>query len=621
LLVLLREPFFFADIATLMKPLFSPNQVLCLQVTGQLFLSKRWSIAKILFCHFGSVLLEGGTLGAIIVALNSLVTGQPMLLPFFPQSLNHLLESLELISYFLWMIGFAVAFQLLRSVLSILTVILSSDLKSYITYALYEKLLSRIMRTDYQKISLYKSGVLNELLAHSERLTLILTSVVLNHGLQAALMLSGYAAFMIALSPKLTLFSITLLAIIYTPTYLLTKRLMRLGQQYTEESLALGSSSMQYLSSARLLRTFGKTEYALHTMLGIMSKKLRRTRASDILIGYLDPLVTAVFIVGIGVILFWSIQFFNDDLFKLAPIIITFLIIVNRMQGNYSHLAKAVMTLTNFLGVIDAIGGFFSATQERLLRRPLKQIDSIQTDIVFNSVSFRHAGAKTYLFDNLDLTIERRVTTAIVGPSGSGKSTLVDLILGLLPTSSGAICVNNLPISDLGHDEWLNHFGVVEQDVVLFNDTIKNNIAFGKQDASMSDIIKAAKLGHAAEFIDRLPQQYGTFIGDRGSFLSGGQKQRIGIARALVREPEVLVLDEATSSLDSESEVQFQSALDELKKTRTIILIAHRLSTVMHADRVIALRHGKVIEDGRPRDLLDNHGYFYDMWNTQRKSI
>ena len=621
MLVLLREPFFFVDIETLMKSLFSPNQVLCLEVTGQLFLNKRWSIVNILFCHFASILLEGGTLGAIIVALNSLVAGQPISLPFLPQSLNHLLESLELISYFLWMIGFAVAFQLLRSIFSTLTVFLSSHLKSYITYALYEKLLSRIMRTDYQKIILYKSGALNELLSHSERLALISTSMFLNHGLQAALMLVGYTAFMIALSPTLTLFSITVLALIYTPTYLLTKRLMRLGQQYTMESLALGSSSMQYLSSPRLLRTLGKTEYALHTMLGIMSTKLRRTRTSDILIGSLDPLVTAVFIVGVGAILFWSIQFFSDDLFRLAPIAITFLFIVNRMQGNYSQLAKAVLTLTNFLGVIDAIGQFFSTTQERLLRRPLKHIDSIQTDIVFSSVSFKHAGSKISLFDNLDLTIERQVTTAIVGPSGSGKTTLVDLILGLLPTSSGTIRVNNLPISDLGHDEWLNHFGVVEQDVFLFNDTVKNNIAFGKPNASMSDIVKAAELGHAAAFIDRLPEQYDTFIGDRGSFLSGGQRQRIGIARALLREPEVLILDEATSSLDHESEVQFQSVLNELKKTRTIILIAHRLSTVMHADRVIALRHGKVIEDGRPRDLLDNHGYFYDMWNTQRKSI
>jgi ABC-type multidrug transport system fused ATPase/permease subunit len=197
---------------------------------------------------------------------------------------------------------------------------------------------------------------------------------------------------------------------------------------------------------------------------------------------------------------------------------------------------------------------------------------------------------------------------------------LADLVLGLRQPTTGRILIDGVDLSELDQEKWLRIVGVVDQDIFLLNDTIKRNIAFASEGLSQDSIISVAKLANAHHFIEAFPKGYDTIIGDRGIRLSGGQKQRLAMARALARNPQLLILDEATSALDSESERLIQKTVTALKGSRTILVVAHRLSTVMAADEIIVLDSGEIVEHGPPGDLIDRGGIFSRAWNIQTQT-
>ena len=205
---------------------------------------------------------------------------------------------------------------------------------------------------------------------------------------------------------------------------------------------------------------------------------------------------------------------------------------------------------------------------------------------------------------------------ALVGSSGAGKSTILDLVPRFYEVSSGQICIDGKNINEMDLCGLRQLFGIVSQDTVLFNDTVSNNIRYSMPDASLEQIITSAKAANALEFIERLPSGFDTIIGERGVTLSGGQRQRLSIARALLRNPPVLILDEATSALDTESERLVQAAINNLIENRTALVVAHRLSTITHADRIIVMENGEIVETGSHEELLAlnrRYKYFYDI--------
>ena len=207
----------------------------------------------------------------------------------------------------------------------------------------------------------------------------------------------------------------------------------------------------------------------------------------------------------------------------------------------------------------------------------------------------------------------------IVGPSGAGKSTLVDLMARFYDPAHGRILFDQNDISGATLESVRGQIGIVTQEIFLFNDTVRNNIAYGRDDASMESVIEAAKAADADEFIRRMPKGYDTEVGERGVRLSGGQRQRLSIARALMKDPAILMLDEATSALDTESEMVVQKALRNLVKNRTTFVIAHRLSTILNADRIIVLDKGRVMEDGKHGELLKKNGIYKKLYQLQFK--
>jgi ATP-binding cassette subfamily B protein len=237
-------------------------------------------------------------------------------------------------------------------------------------------------------------------------------------------------------------------------------------------------------------------------------------------------------------------------------------------------------------------------------------------DLRFEDIHFAYDPERQIL-KGIDITVPGGKTLAIVGPSGSGKSTISRLLFRFYDVGQGAIRIDGQDVRDISQETLRAAIGVVPQDTVLFNDTIKYNIAYGRDGASEDEIIEAAKAAQIHDFITALPEGYGTMVGERGLKLSGGEKQRVAIARTILKNPPILILDEATSALDSGTEREIQDSLTRLGADRTVLTIAHRLSTVVHADEIVVLDKGVIIERGRHDDLLAQKGVYATMWRRQ----
>jgi subfamily B ATP-binding cassette protein MsbA len=242
-------------------------------------------------------------------------------------------------------------------------------------------------------------------------------------------------------------------------------------------------------------------------------------------------------------------------------------------------------------------------------------MDSFEKSIEFKNVSFAY-NTKTVL-ESINLTVEKGKTIALVGPSGGGKSTLANLVPRFYDPTSGEVLIDGISLSDYEITSIRHHMGIVTQESILFNDTIYNNIAFGVDNADEEEVIRVAKIANAHEFIMHHEAGYQRTIGERGSKLSGGQKQRITIARALLKNPSILILDEATSALDSESEMLVQDAINHLMENRTSLVIAHRLSTVQNADEILVIDQGRIIERGTHESLVKNNGMYQKLTSMQ----
>ena len=245
-----------------------------------------------------------------------------------------------------------------------------------------------------------------------------------------------------------------------------------------------------------------------------------------------------------------------------------------------------------------------------------KEVEGFNDEITFDHVSFSYDTDRKIL-DDINLSVKKGSTVAIVGESGAGKSTLVDLIPRFYDVTAGSIKIDGTDIRDIKVHSLRSLMGNVNQEPILFNDTIFNNIAFGVEDATMEDVVAAAKIANAHEFIMEKEDGYNTNIGDRGMRLSGGQRQRLSIARAILKNPPILILDEATASLDTESERLVQEALDRLMSSRTTIAIAHRLSTIKNSDEIIVMHEGKIVERGKHEELLALNGYYKKLTDMQ----
>lgn len=285
--------------------------------------------------------------------------------------------------------------------------------------------------------------------------------------------------------------------------------------------------------------------------------------------------------------------------------------------GPVKHLGNSYTTFQEIRAAIERIDWLRNMEPEQ---EGNISLDSFKREICFEHVSHRYQPGGELVLEDINLTIQRGEIVAIVGASGAGKTTLIELLPRFYDPAAGRVLLDNNDLRNIRLADLRGLLAMVSQDVILFNDTIRENIAFGNRDASQADIEKAAQLAFAHDFIRELPDGYETMLGERGLNLSGGQRQRIAIARAILKNPPILILDEATSALDAVSEGLVQKALDRLMSNRTTIVVAHRLSTIRNADRILVMEHGRIIDQGSHDDLLHKSSIYQELYLSYNKT-
>ena len=327
------------------------------------------------------------------------------------------------------------------------------------------------------------------------------------------------------------------------------------------------------------------------------------------------PVMEVLSMTGVSIVLWFGGKDVINGAWTLGDFT-AFILAVQQMYQPIKNFSQLNSTIQQAVSASERVFEILDEESKIFNLPDAKNIDVFSNDIVYKNVSFEYEQSKSIL-KNINIDIKKGQTVAFVGSSGSGKSTIANLLLRFYDVNSGEILVDGTNIKNLTLESLRDKIGVVSQDVFLFNDTVKYNIAYGKLDAGDEEIENAAKAANAHKFISAMPDGYNTLIGERGMKLSGGEKQRIAIARAMLKNPPILVLDEATSALDSESEKLVQEAIETLMKNRTVILIAHRLSTVKNADQIIVIDKGTVVERGKHQELLDKNGVYAKLYNLK----
>jgi subfamily B ATP-binding cassette protein MsbA len=408
--------------------------------------------------------------------------------------------------------------------------------------------------------------------------------------------------------------SIVVLPMVAVPMILVGKALRKLSKRSQEKMADINSLLVETFIGVRIVRAFcaelreiTKFKKQNHDYYRIAMKSIKRM----LLLGIVTEMIGVAMVLFI---IFYSgrqvmsgqLSFGAFALFMAA--LLSLIRPFKKLSQVNSIMQQAMAASTRIYEVLDSQ----SSVKERLGAGELKDFrQSVNFENVYSSYGNQE------ILKNINLEIKKGSILAIVGPSGAGKTTLVDLVPRFYDPKKGRVIIDGTDIKEVTFSSLRRQIGIVTQETILFNDTIRGNIAYVKPDATQKEIEEAAGLAHAHEFINSMPLGYDTVIGDRGTRLSGGERQRLAIARALLKNPPILILDEATSQLDSESERLVQEALDRLIKGRTVFVIAHRLSTVRSADKIIVLNEGVLIEEGSHEELLKKDGLYRKLYSIQ----
>jgi subfamily B ATP-binding cassette protein MsbA len=371
------------------------------------------------------------------------------------------------------------------------------------------------------------------------------------------------------------------------------------------------------ISGNGIVKAFGMERWEMDRFRRAADRLLLANMKSVAVQSISSPLMDALGAVAIAALLFYGRQrILHGD---TAGNFITFLIAVIALYDPVRKMPTYFNSFQQAVGASQEIFRFIDEQDEVRERRKAVALKGFQGLIEFRDVCFAYErdGESKEVLHSVSLTLRRGEVVALVGPSGAGKSTLVNLLPRFFDVTGGAILLDETDVRDLTIVSLRKQIGKVTQETVLFNDTVRNNIAYGQPDVPMAKIIAAAQAAFAHEFIERLPQGYDTIIGERGARLSGGERQRLAIARALLKDAPILILDEATSSLDTESEAAVQAALVNLMEGRTVLVIAHRLSTVRRADRIAVMEAGRITEMGSHNQLIASNGTYNRLYQLQ----
>lgn len=425
-----------------------------------------------------------------------------------------------------------------------------------------------------------------------------------------------FVALLFLISGKLTVLVIIALIFISAFIRFVTLRAKALGIEAVKANEFLTQKMWEGYSGMKVIRYFGRENYE-QARFNSASRAVKDTFFKmDLLSSLVSPLseiLASILLIGILAV---SLKKDPDTL----PMLLTFILILYRLQPRVRKLDSCRVALSSLASSVETVMYLLERSDKPYIQSGNIPFKELTSSISFENVSFRYKLGEQAALQNISFSIPKGKTTALVGTSGAGKSTIINLVYRFYEPDRGTIKVDSYPLAELNLKDWRSKLAIVSQDIYMFSTTIKENIAYGRLNATQTEIINAAKLAHADEFISQFPDGYNTKVGDRGVRLSGGQKQRIALARAILSQPEILILDEATNALDSISENIIQEAISTLSKRCTVITIAHRLSTIETADQIVVLDAGQIVEQGNLQQLLKCQGLFAKLYSLQNRN-
>lgn len=504
----------------------------------------------------------------------------------------------------------------LRSVLLYLNTVLAIRLQFQVDGEWKRRVHGDMLRMDFGTFTRHERGTLLTLLTFNSQMSGRVVQLTMQQVL--TLSLGGmYLAGLLLVSWQLTAIGITAVIVQSRILSPLNRFAKRAGERQRQSMNAINSISMETLDGQREIRVFSQ-EQRVESEFG---ENIANYKATSSRVQAVNAVASPAFImltmVSVAAVMVSSSFFLSKLGDGWIAVLLVYLFFAFRMSGVLGQVNQARATIAGSMPAVDRLLEFVDdRTKITMVNGSVSQ-GVVERGIELRDVTFQYDPDEAPVLNAVDFTIPRGRISAIVGASGAGKSTLAGLLMRLYDPQQGAVLVDDVDIRELDIQSWRKRVGIVSQDNFIFNDTVRNNIAFGYQDASDDDVKSAAEKAEAVSFIESLPQGYETRLGDRGVRLSGGQRQRIALARSLIANPDVIVMDEATSALDAQTETAIMESVHRLKTEHTIVVIAHRWSTIRGADNIIVLEDGEKVEEGDHESLMAMQRKYYEMVRIQ----
>lgn len=562
-------------------------------------------------------IFEGASFGMLIPLIQSMTNQNSALFSGVPlmgrlQSVFSAMPQTQLISIVFIMMF---SMMLLKNVFTFLSSVAIAKLRFRIIRDLRVKLMDKVLEYDMQFFDKVKTGhLVTTVNEETNRMGTFMLAIL--QFLVYLARIGAYLALLFIISWKVSILVFALAAGVLIPVELVMHKLKILGQHTSKALADYNHKLFEILSGVRVIKARSAEDLEKSSFAAVAGDVSRYQYISVKYMQLIMPLSEVLIFGLIGACFLIALNVFKIDTGKAFPFIATYLLALVKMLAQLNAVNNSRSEALNQVAAFESYEKVYDDAGKRTILSGNTVIPKFMRGIELKNVTFSYEKGKDVLTD-ISLAIPKGRITAFVGPSGAGKSTLVNLIPRFYDVSQGAILVDGTDIRDLSLKEWRRKIGFISQDVFIFNMSIKDNIRYGHPEISDEDVVKAAQMANAHQFIEELPKGYDTMVGERGVRLSGGQKQRLSIARAIIHDPEVLILDEATSSLDTETERLITLAIDRLTKDRTVVAIAHRLSTIFHADNIVVLNNGLVVETGDHNSLISKDGPYKKLYEAQ----